>query len=336
RVVCASSSGINSCSLTVIVGVSAVSRAYAHVHMRSVRNITDRFCSHRVFPGNVADASCELKVTPPRVVVRYGSPLLATCSSTSDIEGVGWESSYGGTGLIKDVSSLALNISSVETWELEPQCYASLRSDGSQCLEKLPVTVYKLPKSVSLSQPSGGGGPMVEGQQYKINCYIANVAPRKNLSVNWYKGNTIFQIDRFREASLSPDDISSEISITAHRNDSGADLWCEAKLTFKSVEQNPPPMCSQSKKLNVLLELIAGETTSLNCAAMGNPTPVYRWGFPEPTQDTNKQRDIGGPVLTVRDPGTYSCTASNSQGSSTKYFSVVQTSGQLMLLVVSY
>uniref|UniRef100_A0A672IYQ6 Ig-like domain-containing protein n=1 Tax=Salarias fasciatus TaxID=181472 RepID=A0A672IYQ6_SALFA len=196
-----------------------------------------------------------LKVTPPRVVVRYGSPLLATCSSTSDIEGVGWESSYGGTGLIKDVSSLALNISSVETWELEPQCYASLRSDGSQCLEKLPVTVYKLPKSVSLSQPSGGGGPMVEGQQYKINCYIANVAPRKNLSVNWYKGNTIFQIDRFREASLSPDDISSEISITAHRNDSGADLWCEAKLTFKSVEQNPPPMCSQSKKLNPYQEI---------------------------------------------------------------------------------
>lgn len=290
--------------------------------------------------GNLVNASCKLEMNPPRVVVRYGDSLKATCSSTGDVEGMGWESTYGGTGLKKDVSSLVLNITSVKAWELEPQCYASLRSDGSQCTETLPVTVYKLPQSVTLSQLSGKGAPMVEGQLYQMKCDVVNVAPVKNLSISWYKGRSIYSIETFEDPSPFPVNISSEKSVTVNRNDNGAYIWCEAMLNLGSVDRNLRPMLSQPKELTVLypptfdtpfnetVELPAGKTISLICTAKGNPKPVYRWDFPDPAQETNEKHDSSKPILTPAFPipGTYTCTASNSQGSSIKYFQVVEAS----------
>ncbi|CAN9505573.1 unnamed protein product [Ophioblennius macclurei] len=290
--------------------------------------------------GNLASASCGFKMSPPKVVVRYGDPLLVNCSSAGAIEGMGWESPDGGTGFESGASSVILEIASVKTWKLEPICFATFSGDGGQCTETLSVTIYQEPKSVSVPQVSKDEGPMVAGQTYQMKCDVIDVAPGNNVVVDWHKGGKIVKSDPLQEVSPTPVNKSSVFSLLVDRNDNEAEIWCEARLNLGLEGQNPPPMRSKSKQLTVLyppvfdkpsnetVELLAGTTISLNCNATGNPMPVYMWEFPDSAGGTKVLQDVREPIFTpdIQIPGSYSCTASNSRGKSTKHF-VVEASG---------
>uniref|UniRef100_A0A669CMK5 Ig-like domain-containing protein n=1 Tax=Oreochromis niloticus TaxID=8128 RepID=A0A669CMK5_ORENI len=268
------------------------------------------------FLGELVSTSCPLDITPPRVVVRFGDSLSANCTSSSNqTEGMGWECSYGGVDFIYGVSSLPFKIDSVPEWEIGPMCYVNLH-DGDQCVEVLPVTVYKMPDSVSLKNLS----TVEEGQQFAIQCDVVNVAPARNLSVLWHKGNYIMKSETFDESSPSPVSKSSVLTLTAHRDDDGAEIRCEAKLNLWPQEQGPPPVRSEN------LEMTVGSEISLNCTARGNPIPSYHWEFPNFTQVWNRSHDVNLPILTASSkfPGVYTCTASNSQGTVTKYFIITE------------
>uniref|UniRef100_A0A3Q0RGN4 Ig-like domain-containing protein n=1 Tax=Amphilophus citrinellus TaxID=61819 RepID=A0A3Q0RGN4_AMPCI len=243
-------------------------------------------------------SSCpQLEISPPRVVVRFGDSLSANCTSSfNQTEGMGWESPYGGVDLTQGVSSLHFKINNVSGWAMEPMCYVNL-PDGEQCTKMLPVTVYKMPDSVSLKNLNR----MVEGQQYAIQCDIVNVAPARNLSVLWHKGNKILFSQTFDESRPSPVNKSSVLTLTAHRDDDGAELWCEAKLNLWPEAQGPPTMPSKSHNVTVLS-----------------------------AQEAYKSQDENQPILTrpFEHPGVYACTASNSQGTVTKYFTVSKPSGK--------
>uniref|UniRef100_A0A3B4G4U4 Intercellular adhesion molecule 1-like n=1 Tax=Pundamilia nyererei TaxID=303518 RepID=A0A3B4G4U4_9CICH len=197
-------------------------------------------------------ASCSLQISPPRVVVRFGDSFSANCTSSSDqTNGMGWESTHQGVDLTQGVTSLPFKIDSVPEWKMEPMCYVNSR-DGDQCTKTLPVTVYKMPDSVSLNYSLT---KVEEGQKYYIQCDIANVAPARNLSVLWLKGNTIIKLETFNESSLSPVSKSSVLTLTAHRDDDGAEIWCEPKLNLWPEEQGPPsgpPVRSVKHNLTVL------------------------------------------------------------------------------------
>uniref|UniRef100_A0A3P9CTQ0 Ig-like domain-containing protein n=1 Tax=Maylandia zebra TaxID=106582 RepID=A0A3P9CTQ0_9CICH len=181
--------------------------------------------------GNPASASCPLQISPPRVVVRLEGSLSANCTSLSDqIDGMGWESPYGGLDLTQGVTSLLFSIDSVPVWELEPMCFVNLH-DGDQCVKLLPVTVYKMPDSVSLRQNST---TVKEGEQFAIQCDIVNVAPAINLSMLWHKGNKILNSETFDDSSPSPVSKSSVLTLTAHRDDDGAEIWCPAMMRSMS------------------------------------------------------------------------------------------------------
>ncbi|XP_030592079.1 intercellular adhesion molecule 1-like [Archocentrus centrarchus] len=288
--------------------------------------------------GKAVSSSCpQLEMSPPRVVVRFGDSLSANCTSSfNQTEGMGWESPYGGVDLTQGVSSLPFKINSVSDWVMEPMCYVNLPGDN-QCTKILPVTVYKMPDSVSLKNLNS----MVEGQQYAIQCDIVNVAPARNLSVLWHKGNKILLSQTFDESRPSPVNKSSVLNVIAHRDDDGAQLWCEAKLNLWPEAQGPPTMPSKSYNVTVLypptftnpanetLELSAGQMMTLNCTATGNRVPSYRWQFPQAAQEAYKSQDENQPILTrpFEHPGVYVCTASNSQGTVTKYFTVSKPSG---------
>ncbi|XP_008281318.1 intercellular adhesion molecule 2 [Stegastes partitus] len=287
------------------------------------------------FTGKAASASCKLEVSPPRVVVKYGDSFSVNCSSLySETQGMGWESTHGGISLTTGVTSLPFNISSVDAWVIQPSCYVNL-PNGEQCEEDLPVTVYQMPESVSIAQPLSA---MVEGQQYPIECDIVNVAPANHLSVYWHKGNKIIHHDTLPDATQTPVSKTSILNLTAQRDDDGMPIWCEAKLDFGLVEQNPPAVQSKSHKVTVLypptftkpeaetVEISASEKITLNCNAMGNPMPVYSWHFPQAVQEASKNENVNHPILTpsLQFPGNYSCEASNSQGTSRKYFTVVE------------
>lgn len=104
------------------------------------------FC---VLLGKFVGATCPIVMNPPVVVVRYGDDFSVNCTSlTNQTEGMGWESSAGGTDLVKNVTDVSLYIKSVVVWNLSPMCYVN-EIDGSQCLQHLPVTVYSKLSEVS-------------------------------------------------------------------------------------------------------------------------------------------------------------------------------------------
>lgn len=283
--------------------------------------------------GKPVRSSCPFEMSPARVVVRFGDPISVNCSSELDrIESMGWESVVGGTGTQFNVSSVVLEVESVKSWELRPICFIN-PVVGDQCSQTLSVTVYNLPESVSISQPSEMG-PMVEGKQYRMQCDIVNVKPLRNLTVHWHKGNKIIATDTFDQSSPSfPVNTSSFYDLTAQRGDNGTEIWCDAKLDFlpdlhtihsKSREVIVLYSPAFTKPENETLELSARSEIILNCTAEGNPTPVYSWHLPHAIQQNNQNENQ--PVLTPSPqlPGTYNCTASNSQGTQTKYFTVIE------------
>ncbi|XP_042074591.1 cell adhesion molecule 3 isoform X2 [Haplochromis burtoni] len=196
------------------------------------------------------------------------------------------------------------------------------------------IACTEMPDSVSLKNLR----TVEEGRQFVIQCDVVNVAPARNLSVVWHKGNKILSSQTFEESSPSPVSKSSVITLTAHRDDDGAEIWCEAKLNLWPEEQGPPPVRSEAHNVNVLypptftnnpnenLEMTVGSKISLNCTAKGNPVPSYHWQFPNFTQVWYRSHDVNHPILTPSSkfPGVYICTASNSQGTATKYFIITK------------
>ncbi|KAF3700027.1 Intercellular adhesion molecule 2 [Channa argus] len=290
--------------------------------------------------GKHVGASCPVVMSPPAVVVAFGNSFSVNCTSLSNqIDGMGWESSAGGTKLTTNVTSVPLNIASIQQWSLEPTCYINFIS-GRQCLTNLPVTVYKTPDIVTVSQLSPTD-PMVEGRMYILKCNVANVAPARSLSVQWYKGNEMFHTETFTETSLSPLNMTSTLNLTAHRDDNGTQIWCKANLNFFPAGPNISSMSTKREEMTVLypptffkpanetVEIKAKSKLLLNCTATGNPAPVYSWDHPRPSEQTNEDKNENPPIFSpsYHLPGNYSCTVSNSQGTKTKYFNVIQEPG---------
>ncbi|XP_059204640.1 vascular cell adhesion protein 1-like [Centropristis striata] len=287
------------------------------------------------YTGKPVSTSCPVQMSPSRVVVRFEDPFSVNCSSPSDhIDSMGWESIYGvGIGSTDNVSSVSLKIKSVKDWNIAPICFMNFL-DGTQCTEPLPVTVYKTPDTVSMW--TNHKGLMVEGVKYEMHCDIVNVAPAKNLSVLWYKGNQIVSTHTFSESELSPVNKSHVYRLIPRRGDNGSPIWCEAKLHFRPAVSIPTVRSNSYEAVvlyspaftnpeNETLELSSGSKLILNCSATGNPMPVYSWGFPHEIQQTtkiNENESILTPSIGL--PGSYNCTVSNTRGTRTKYFTVIE------------
>ncbi|KAM8843869.1 intercellular adhesion molecule 2-like [Spinachia spinachia] len=281
-----------------------------------------------VCAGQPVGSSCPLQMSPPSVVVRFGDALRVNCSSTADeIELMDFESRYGEK--TKGVSSVVLEIRHVKDWDMSPICFINpLNSD--QCFKTLAVTVYKTPDSVSISRASPTGS-VVEGDTYSLKCDVVNAAPVRNLSVRWYKGDEVFHTEGFDGSVPSPVNATSVVNVTARRGDDQTRIRCEARLDFWATVPSIGAIRSESLAVSVLypptfarpqnetLELSAGGEFLLDCAATGNPTPVYSWQALEYQQLTGVARN-----QSVAVPGPYKCTASNTQGSTTKHFTVTK------------
>lgn len=285
--------------------------------------------------GIPVSVSCPIKMSPTAVVVKYGDPFSANCTLSSDEPiGLGWESSQGGTG-VKRVSNLSLIVDSVTDLGIRPHCYAYYR-DGNQCQQLLPVTIYKMPESVSMSQLSPKG-TMIEGEKYRMQCDVIDVAPVRYLSVYWYKGNEIVHKETFEGHSESKANKSSFLDLFAHGLDDGSQVWCEAKLDLP-MKPDLPAVKSQSHNMVVLYpptfinpdnetqEVRPNDKITFNCTATGNPAPKYKWLFPHRIQSKDKDLETNQPSLTpsLLLPGTYSCLASNTRGSNIKYFTITE------------
>ncbi|KAM4598270.1 vascular cell adhesion protein 1-like [Polymixia lowei] len=287
------------------------------------------------FTGQSVSASCPLELSTPAVVVRYGDTASVNCTTSStQVKGMGWETPYGGIPFIRGVTFLFWTATLKDEWTIKPLCYMTDNS-SRQCAKELSVTLYKMPDNVSISQ-SNHTGPMVEGRVYQLQCDVTDIAPVRNLSVTWYKGNEIIHTESYDNAIATPRNESSTLTFTPDRHDNGAQVFCKTQLNLGSFGPNPSPMMSSMPHDLIVyypptllspepetLDLAMGDKIILNCSATGNPEPVYSWRSSHQMQDETENRAVVSPS-TPR-PGTYNCTTSNVVGTQIKQFIIIDT-----------
>ncbi|KAI3353435.1 hypothetical protein L3Q82_019960, partial [Scortum barcoo] len=226
-------------------------------------------------------------MSPSALVVRFGDPVTANCSLQSmGFPLLGWEVSLAPPSPTFTEHFLVWSVDNMTEWSIKPACYAMSDLEG-QCYINLTLTVYKPPDNVSISFVNHSG-PMLEGQQYTLQCEVQDVAPVEHLFVTFYKGQTVLgQLQSSNNTEKkSPVTETFTFDITPSKEDDGVQYWCEAKLELgPGGPQRPPVMTSEKLNTTVLfgpqlvcpakLQLREGE--HLSCEVRGNPKPSVTW-----------------------------------------------------------
>uniref|UniRef100_A0A9J8A541 Ig-like domain-containing protein n=1 Tax=Cyprinus carpio carpio TaxID=630221 RepID=A0A9J8A541_CYPCA len=276
-----------------------------------------------------AQAECPLQLNPQRVVVRYGDSVEVNCNTSVPHKGMGWEADEGRVSKNQSQNLITWRVSNLTEWDIKPICFIN-PNDRRQCQVELPVTVYKTPDSVFISTVNHRG-PMMEGQQYELQCDVHNVAPVEYLTVKWYKGQTLLNQTTFPNTSKTPENKTVTLLIRPDRADDGAEYWCEAELDLGADGPQPHPNISSDPlsiavyykpkinetKLPSVVRVFRGYAEVLVCEADGNPKPTISWSV---SSNDNKNSETLN--ITESTPENVSCTANNIVGSTTKQVKV--------------
>ncbi|XP_016425841.1 intercellular adhesion molecule 1-like [Sinocyclocheilus rhinocerous] len=263
-------------------------------------------------------AECPVQLNQKSVVVRYGGSVAVNCSASVPHKGMGWEASEGAVTMTRD-SLITWRVSNLIEWDIQPYCYIN---HEEQCQVELPVTIYKTPDSVSISIVNHRG-PMIEGKQYELQCDVHDVAPVQNLTVKWYKGQTLLNQTTFTEDSKTPVNETTTLLIRPDRADDGAQYRCEAELELGAEGPQPPPKETSDllnitvyfkpiineTKLPSIVPVFRGYPEVLVCEAEGNPKPTIGWSLGANVIVYNE-------TLTISEstPEYVYCVANNSVG----------------------
>ncbi|KAL3986904.1 zygote arrest protein 1 [Sarotherodon galilaeus] len=120
------------------------------LNVTRVKHNTTCTCTATNYLGNITHTinvhveprGCPLTLTPSETVVTFGDPVSINCStSATDVEGMGWEAPFGGTGFER-LPVVTWRVEKLEEWTPSPSCYATL-VDGSQCTVNPVITVNR-------------------------------------------------------------------------------------------------------------------------------------------------------------------------------------------------
>ncbi|XP_051745757.1 intercellular adhesion molecule 5 isoform X7 [Ctenopharyngodon idella] len=262
------------------------------------------------------DSECPVELNPQRVVVEYGGSVSVNCSTSVTHHGMGWEVSEGAVPQSRD-NLITWRVSNLTQWDIQPFCYLNHKK---QCQLELPVTIYKTPDSVSISTVNHTG-PMMEGNQYELQCDVLNVAPVQYLTVKWYKGQTLVDQTNFTDTIKTPVDKTVTLMIRPDRADDGAQYRCEAELELGEEGPQPPPKLTSDPlnitvyykptinetKLPSVVSVFRGHPVVLVCEADGNPKPTISWN-----SSTNNPVYSETFTVTVSTPEDLYCIVNNS------------------------
>lgn len=226
-----------------------------------------------VISAKPASTSCPLEISPNFVLVPFGGSVSAVCKSlSSQSKGMGWESPFGGTGLVKGVSNLTLQIDSLQSWDVRPICFVNL--NGSQCTKDLPVTVYskspficsyyfnfpaclnlslllaEMPDNVSISLENRVG-PVSEQEPFVVRCEVNQIAPVQHVSLELLNGNKRLDKIWFSDIDIKePVSEFTRFSLLSKREYNGAQFRCEARIDLGPLG-HLPEMSSEPLELIV-------------------------------------------------------------------------------------
>uniref|UniRef100_A0A669EDJ5 Ig-like domain-containing protein n=1 Tax=Oreochromis niloticus TaxID=8128 RepID=A0A669EDJ5_ORENI len=299
------------------------------LNITRVKHNTTCTCTATNYLGNITNTinvhvepkGCPLTLTPSEMVVRFGDPISINCStSPTDVEGMGWEAPFGGTGFERP-PVVTWRVEKLEEWAPSPFCYVTL-NNGSQIIVRPVITVYKTPDFVSVSDM--GRGPMVEGREYDLKCDVINVAPVQNLTVTWYRGNETVKTETFNDSTMTPVNAFSTLRISTQRDYNGLTFRCEAELhlgpkgpKFLPNVTSPPytavvlykPFMEACPHHVTVVENAAFSIDMLPCQPDGSPPPTVQWFYEEKLINPSKP-------LTRTDSGKYTAVLENSLGRS--------------------
>uniref|UniRef100_A0A672RP08 Ig-like domain-containing protein n=1 Tax=Sinocyclocheilus grahami TaxID=75366 RepID=A0A672RP08_SINGR len=259
-------------------------------------------------------SQCPIQLIPRRAVVRYGDDVSADCKTSVPHKGMGWEASEGAVPMTRD-SLITWRVSNLIEWDIQPFCFIN---HEEQCQVELPVTIYKTPDSVSISIVDHSG-PMIEGKQYELQCDVHDVAPVQDLTVKWYKGQTLLNQTTFTDASKTPVNETTRLLIRPDRADDGAQYRCEAVLELGAEGPQPPPK-ETSDPLNITVYY---SNITLECTSTGNPEPEMWWSLKNKNISTGRRHiTLNIERATSSNAGVYTCSATNTFGRKDKSFVV--------------
>uniref|UniRef100_A0A3Q1JC78 Ig-like domain-containing protein n=1 Tax=Anabas testudineus TaxID=64144 RepID=A0A3Q1JC78_ANATE len=209
--------------------------------------------SNTCLPSVGAQTFCPIELSPSTVVVKYGDPVSINCStSDSLVETMGWEVSQGGTGM-QSVNHLTWTLERLTEWTIEPSCFINLLPGGAteQCDKKAKVVLYSKYCEVSNSPSDGATFVLNENKTYNFSCNVKQVAPVQNLTVRWYKGDTLIYTDTFKDPNRKPVNQSSFLNFTMTRRDNGVTLRCEAHM---DLEPEGPRLHVSSQEYDITVQ----------------------------------------------------------------------------------
>ncbi|XP_008577292.1 PREDICTED: intercellular adhesion molecule 2 [Galeopterus variegatus] len=109
--------------------------------------------------------------------------------------------------------------------------YCHFNCSGEQKMKGLPVSVYKLPKKVSLKlQPTW----VTVGKSFTIECSVLGVEPLENLTIFLFHGKEALHNQTFGRTTPAPQEVMATLNSTAHRDDSLHNFSCQAQLDLRS------------------------------------------------------------------------------------------------------
>ncbi|XP_063064613.1 hemicentin-2-like [Engraulis encrasicolus] len=283
-------------------------------------------------------------IKPPHLVVEYRGPASAICTTNQSVDNMNWEANAGVSRKI-DEQSMVWSVSSIP-WAVGNgvQCYTE--TDIQQCVQHLPITIYKIPDSVILSRNESG--PLKENREYTLRCEVESVAPVENLHIIWYRGDTVMATSTNQSLfstvamGFGPDDksqdVTASLTITASRKHPNATYSCAARLNLNATVESScnNETCTYTteaiddtksndmqlkvwykpRMLNVTGNVTAkaGDKLMLACRANANPTPSYQWKHNGAALANQKSNTLQLDAIGEANGGVYECTATNTQG----------------------
>ncbi|XP_024920279.1 hemicentin-2-like, partial [Cynoglossus semilaevis] len=251
-------------------------------------------------------SACPVELSPPSVVLRHGGSVSTNCS-TSEVEfrGIGWEASTGKRQQVRD-NHVTWTVENLTDWKIDPLCYfnPSPGSTKKQCFLKLRVVLYQFPQNIHL-RVNVSDNEMIEDRSYRFECFIPKVAPVQNLTVWWYKGDTLSDVQTLNNTVREPLDVKFHYTLTPKRHDDGVSIQCKAQM---DLGPDGPMLEASSRPINVTLKygpdifceniFLEGETLKNYCSVQGNPAPSVTWKKDGQLIDSNVP-------LTRKDTGKY-------------------------------
>lgn len=272
-----------------------------------------------------ADLTCtpmlnSLSIEAPEII-EMGTELTANCSTTE--ENFEELSLCLGNKCCKNSPNNSVVSCVVPVLDSEMKTECKIKLNDTECSKEFEIIIYKTPQvTLSVKNPSDMQA------DYELNCHVFEAIPTQNLSVTWYKNDTLLKVEPFMDFHRGVENISYIMMVNISREEKFAEFRCEAQLNLG--QQEPQYLVISTKhslsaryapelRINSTqnITVVKGGNATLVCDVEANPPAKYNWTVnKQPWLETTNRLEINQ----VYSWSAYSCTATNALGNITIQF----------------